>query len=38
MNIMSRHQQKTNYSPLLDANRYFKDELLRKEQLINSEN
>ena len=29
MNIMSRHQQKTNYSPLLDANRYFKDELLQ---------
>ena len=26
MNIMSRHQQKKHHSPLLDANRYFKDE------------
>ena len=29
MNIMSRHQQKKHHSPLLDANRYFKDELLQ---------
>ena len=29
MNIMSRHEQKKHHSPLLDANRYFKDELLQ---------